>query len=148
MFEDVILLDELNFLLKDHTSNSKKNCKHCLIKFKKSHSIFNLVVGDFINAFSQYNKTDFVLMKMLMENPNYDIRSTNSDGITIRVKNFFKKAEQLKHKLHQQKHHYVELKIAIFLLTIDSGFFKQNIMAHCSSAIDVKRSLASLPSLG
>jgi hypothetical protein len=105
-------------------------------------------VGDFIDTFGQYNKTDFVLMKMLMENTSLNDRTSIRDGITIRVKNFFKKAEGQKHKVHQQKHHYVELKLALFLLTIDSGFFKQNITAHCSSAIDVKRTLMSLPSMG
>jgi hypothetical protein len=37
MKEDAILMEELNFLLKDHHKDmsEKKNCKHCIIKFKK-----------------------------------------------------------------------------------------------------------------
>lgn len=37
MKEDAILMEELNFLLKDHHKelNERKNCKHCIIKFKK-----------------------------------------------------------------------------------------------------------------
>lgn len=59
MKEDAILMEELNFLLKDHhkESNARKNCKHCIIKFKKVPIHFHFFVfvfrSDHSNTFME-----------------------------------------------------------------------------------------------
>jgi hypothetical protein len=43
--EDPILLAEMTALYQDHKTNNK-SCRHCVIKYRKSISTTNLVVGD------------------------------------------------------------------------------------------------------
>ena len=138
--EDAILLEELNFLLRDHLKEgeTKKNCKHCIIKFKKSSVIFNLIFGNFPTFFKDYQKTDFFLLEKLMKKQKIE----ENYGIFI---DFFS-SQRLKTQVYKaldkednmDKNYVISLNWPFLLVTIDTGFFKNNMTIHCSRAKTVK----------
>lgn len=142
--EDAILLEELNFLLRDHLKDGdkKKNCKHCIIKFKKSSVIFNLIFGNFSNYFKDFYKTDFFLLEKL-------IKLTTSKQINHGIFIEFSSSQRLKTQIYKDlptsdnknKNYVVSLNWPLLLVTIDKGFFKNNMTIHCSKAITIKTKL-------
>lgn len=138
--EDAILLEELNFLLRDHLKEGqeKKNCKHCIIKFKKSSVIFNLIFGNFWDFFKDFHKTDFFLLERLIKKQMIMIEPNDEYGIFI---DFFS-SQRLKKQIYNNlnpddngdKKYLVSLKWPFLLVTVDTGFFKNNMTIHCSKA--------------
>lgn len=144
--EDAILLEELNFLLRDHVkeNDKKKNCKHCIIKFKKSSVIFNLIFGDFSTFFKDFHKTDFYLLERIIKNNT--IKSEKC-GIFI---DFFSSQrlstqiyKDLPDKDNSSKNYVVSLHWPLLLVTVDTGFFKNNMTIHCSRTITAKTKTSS-----
>lgn len=143
--EDAILLEELNFLLRDHLKEGekKKNCKHCIIKFKKSSVIFNLIFGNFSNYFKDFYKTDFFLLEKLFKSST---SKQNNHGILIE----FTSSQRLKTQIYKDlptndnknKKYVVSLNWPLLLVTIDKGFFKNNMTIHCSKAITIKTKIS------
>ena len=135
--EDAILLEELNFLLRDHIKegDNKKNCKHCIIKFKKSSVIFNLIFGNFWNYFQDFHKTDFFLLERLIKK---QMKPEDDYGIFIEFSSSQRLKTQVYHRLgpddNADKKYVVSLNWPFLLVTIDTGFFKNNMTIHCSRA--------------
>lgn len=140
--EDAILLEELNFLLRDHLKEdeTKKNCKHCIIKFKKSSVIFNLIFGNFPTFFKDFHKTDFFLLEKLMkknqsEDKNFGIFIDFFSSQRMKTKVY----EALQIEDNKDKNYVVSLNWPLLLVTIDTGFFKNNMTIHCSRSITLKK---------
>ena len=140
--EDIILLEELNFLLRDHLKegDAKKNCKHCIIKFKKSSVIFNLIFGDFSDYFKDFHKTDFFLLEKLIKK---QMDKNSNYGIYIDFFSCQRLKSQIYNDLHpednESKEYVVSLNWPFLLVTVDTGFFKNNMTIHCSRAVTSKK---------
>jgi len=117
------LINRFKVLKNDHHSSTKV-CKHCILVHKKSHMMLNVFVGspgksNYLagTPFENLNDTSLYFKPLF-------------SGLTIKLVHSLDKSDQkLAHTL---------MELPFFSITRDQGFFKDNIMVHCTETRNAK----------
>ena len=117
------MANRLHTLLKDHKEGTK-NCKHCILRYKKSSLIMNIFVGDLTKNMEVISDTTFAELASSSSN---DLEK--GLGLLVTIKHSLTRKENM--------YHNTILHLPFFVLTKDMGFFKDNIAIHCSEAMPV-----------
>jgi hypothetical protein len=90
--------------------------------------IFNLILGHYPQYFSDYAQTDFALLQQMI---NFSSKNAFS-GIYIDFSSSKRLERQIYPNMDLPKDYKMILSLPLVALTIDQGFFKQNVTLHCS----------------
>jgi hypothetical protein len=133
-------VEELKFLMKDHYKpEAPGNCKHCLIKFKKSTNITNLFIGDFFQFLPKDKFTEFELLHHFMIHLGFNFATIDNIGVLVRVqasKNLI---------IDESRINYIEMRMPAVIVTSDTGYFKNNLTVHVSNTVDEIRQPIAKP---
>ncbi len=122
-----MLINRFKSLRNDHRP-SNKACKHCILRYKKSQFMLNVFIG----KFDKYSMTSDEL------SPFYhlygsSLNNPHDDGLIFKVVHSIDK--------HQNRFSQTILHLPFLAITRDLGFFKDNIVVHCSdNQIPLKKS--------
>ena len=118
----------LQILQSDHSNPSVKNCRHCLLRFKKSKSLLNLFIGELPSISGSYRDTIFIDLVQTQKLFALDDSSDNlpKPGFTMKFQKSLKKTAN----------HSGELIFYVSFLsfTKDVGYFKDNMTLHATKA--------------
>jgi len=123
--DKITLCDRLEALQKEHKPD-KKNCNHCVVLYKKSQSIMNVFIGNLADHYQGIESSPFANLYLLEK----DIETEDQDaGLQI----------TFKHSLTSNGHGAGSKKSALlhfdlFTITRDLGFFRDNVVVHCTEA--------------
>jgi len=114
------LANRLQVLLKDHRKENQ-NCKHCILRYKKSSLILNVFIGDLAQRSKVIEQTPF---KELLPIEEGELVVGEALGLLV----------TMRHSLTLRSNPAVStvFHLPFFGLTKDVGFFKENIAIHCS----------------
>ena len=112
------LINRLHLLLNDHKKENQ-NCKHCILRYKKSSLVLNLFIGDLAQNFPRIFESTFAPLSSAWqfytkEEPGLLITTTHS--LTRR----------------QNPSPNTIIHIPFMVITKDAGFFKNNLAIHCT----------------
>lgn len=112
-----ILIDKLRALKEDHRSENS-NCRHCILLHRKSLLSVNLLIGDVMKYFTKEDALTKELSIFLAE-------TEEITGVNISIKH------SMTQKIVDE-----EVKCILYLpflsVTKDVGYFKNNMVVHCS----------------
>ena len=129
-----LLISKLNFLKKEHQIGARI-CKHCVLYHKKTKILINIFLGSLEQYCNDRNS------------PFQDLRALNCTIINYNGDLGFKLT--VKHSMTLKDQGETETLFALPFLSItkDIGFFKENIIVHCTendSTFDEKKSSRNL----
>lgn len=103
-----------------------KNCRHCILRFKKSKLLLNLFVGELSSISDNINNTifqDLVLVQKLFDEPDSPLPSP---GLTISVQKTIRKSNDYSGELR--------IHLPFLCFTKDIGYFKDHMTLHATNA--------------
>lgn len=118
-----MLINRFKVLRNDH-KESNKACKHCILRYKKSQTVLNLFFGDLGKYCSTLIATPFHNLYSVLEKDS--LSKKMDQGLTISMCHSLSSSEE---KVQQTL-----LYIPFLSLTRDRGFFKDNIIIHCTES--------------
>ncbi|CAK75254.1 unnamed protein product (macronuclear) [Paramecium tetraurelia] len=128
--QDSLLKAELDTLFHDHKEQSS-DCKHCILKYRKTVELTNILFG----VISEITKSADVPCwfhilhnecQKLGNSSNLSVRHKKEQGIKITFQSTQKASNHGQYKSI--------LAFPILVITRDIGYFKDNIMIHCSAS--------------
>ncbi|CAD8044814.1 unnamed protein product [Paramecium primaurelia] len=128
--QDSLLKAELDTLFHDHKEQSS-DCKHCILKYRKTVELTNILFG----VISEISKSSDVPCwfhilhnecQKLGNNSNLSVKRKKDQGIKITF--------QSTQKITNIGQYKSIIAFPILVITRDIGYFKDNIMIHCSAS--------------
>lgn len=111
-------------MLRNDHKESNKACKHCILRYKKSQTVLNLFFGDLGKYCSTLIATPFHNLYSVLEKDS--LSKKMDQGLTISLCHSLSSSEE---KVYQTL-----LYIPFLSLTRDQGFFKDNLIVHCTES--------------
>ncbi|CAK91760.1 unnamed protein product (macronuclear) [Paramecium tetraurelia] len=143
MSKDSLMRAELLVLQNDH-KKQKKDCKHCILRFRKSLSLSNIIFGSIpriqndINLFSLFEfENQMIYLRTQMKKIEEQqiskkhsqvtfVETHTNSGISISFKSTPKTSKSVC---------YVTVfEMPLFIITHDKGYFKDTIAIHCQKS--------------
>ncbi|CAD8125312.1 unnamed protein product [Paramecium sonneborni] len=140
MSKDSLMRAELLMLQKDH-KKQKRDCKHCILRFRKSLHLTNIIFGlipkiqNGINLFSLFEFENYIIFqrtqqkkiekkvtKSLNKNKTF-VETQKNFGIQIQFKSTPKASKSICY--------ITAFEMPLFIITHDKGYFKETIAIHC-----------------
>ncbi|CAD8125695.1 unnamed protein product [Paramecium sonneborni] len=141
MSKDSLMRAELLMLQKDH-KKQKRDCKHCILRFRKSLYLTNIIFGSIpkiqndINLFSlfefenemiyirtQQKKIEEQKISKIIKSQVTFVENHKNSGISIQFKSTPKTSKSIC---------YITIfEMPLFIITHDKGYFKDTIAIHC-----------------
>ncbi|CAD8200188.1 unnamed protein product [Paramecium octaurelia] len=139
MSKDSLIKAELQLLLNDH-KKQLKDCKHCIIKYRKSLYLKNIVFGPVpkinneINLFTLFEYENKLILRRQQERKMKDSsneksfsqqlkENTKVDGIRIQFASTPKSTKSTCY--------ITVVEMPLFIITHDKGYFKDTVAIHC-----------------
>ncbi|CAD8151455.1 unnamed protein product [Paramecium octaurelia] len=127
--QDSLLKAELDTLFHDHKEQSS-DCKHCILKYRKTIKLLNILFGriENMNNSASINSWFHILNQECSKFGKLEDLQPTKKGQGIKIT--FQSTPK------GTNHGYYKSIIAfpIFIITRDVGYFKDNLMIHCSAS--------------
>lgn len=132
------LADNLQNLYSDHELG-KKFCRHCVLKYKKSVSIKNIIFGNISLHFKLNYGTIFHLLEEYDKSASDYNNLVACYGLQININSANRLKSNANYTLKIAAPNdpvellVTQINVPFMILTSDTGFFKNNLMVHISS---------------
>lgn len=120
------MCDKLEALQREHKPDKKKNCNHCVFLYKKSQSITNVFIGNLADYYQGIEMSPFANLYLLEKDIEND---TEDSGLQITFKHSLTRNGYAAGSKKSTLLHF-----DLFTMTRDLGFFRDNMVVHCTEA--------------
>ena len=120
------MCDKLEALQREHKPDKTKNCNHCVFLYKKSQSITNVFIGNLADYYQGIEMSPFANLYLLEKDIDND---SEDSGLQITFKHSLTRNGYAAGSKKSTLLHF-----DLFTMTRDLGFFRDNMVVHCTEA--------------